>query len=67
MTTYKEQQEKKMSYVLLKNCEVIGTYGNLRKLVEHMENTDFPSYWTLVRKDFPISFDSFKIYKVRHY
>lgn len=68
MTTYKEQQENKMSYVLLKDCEVLGTFGNLKKVCDFMENEDFPSYWTLVRKkDYPIELNQYKIFKVKHY
>lgn len=68
MTTYKEQQENKMSYVLLQDCEVLGTFGNLRKVCEYMDGKDFPSYWTLVRKkENPIEFDNYKIFKTKHY
>ncbi|MBV7268694.1 hypothetical protein [Winogradskyella luteola] len=68
MTTYKEQQENKMSYVLLKDCEVLGTFGNLRKVCDFMEGKDFPSYWTLVRKkENPLVIEDYKIHKVKHY
>lgn len=68
MSTYKEQQESKMSYVLLKDCDVLGTFGNLKKVCDYMEKEDFPSYWTLVRKkENPIIFDNYKIVKVKHY
>lgn len=68
MTTYKEQLENKMSYVLLKDCEVLGTFGNLKKICDFMDGKDFPSYWTLIRKkEYPLVFDSYKIYKVKHY
>lgn len=68
MTTYKEQQENKMSYVLLKDCEVLGTFGNLKKVCDFMDGKDFPSYWTLVRKkEETIKFDDFQIWKVKHY
>ena len=68
MTTYKEQQENRMSYVLLKDCDVLGTFGNLKKVVEYMNNEEFPSYWTLVRKkENPIEFNDYKIFKVKHY
>ncbi|MFC4723031.1 hypothetical protein ACFO5O_11915 [Geojedonia litorea] len=33
-----------------------------------LDDPDFPSYWTLVRKEeYPIEFGSYKIYKVKHY
>ena len=68
MSTYKEQQENKMSYVLLKDCEVLGTFGNLRKVCDFMDGKDFPSYWTLVRKkEEIIKYDDFQIWKVKHY
>jgi|TARA_B100001059_G_C17790381_1_gene559766 hypothetical protein len=68
MTTYKEQQENRMSYVLLKDCEVLATFGNLKKVVEYMDKEEFPSYWTLVRKkENPIEFNDYKIFKVKHY
>lgn len=68
MTTYKEQQENKMSFVLLKDYKVLATFGNLKKICEYMENEDFPSYWTLVRKkEYPIITENHMIFKVKHY
>ena len=68
MATYKEQIENKMSYVLLEDCDVLGTFGNLKKVCEFMDGKDFPSYWTLVRKkDYPLTENGYKIYKVKHY
>ena len=68
MTTYKEQQDNKMSYVLLKDCEVLGTFGNLRKVCDFMEDEDFPSYWTLIRKkENPLVINDYKVFKVKHY
>ena len=68
MTTYKEQQENKKSYVLVKDCEVIATFGNLKKICDHMEGKDFPSYWTLIRKkEYPIIIGGYSIFKVKHY
>ena len=68
MATYKEQQKDKKYYVLIEDGVPLGTFGNLKKVVEFMEGKEFPSYWTLVRKDEnPISIDSYKIYKVKHY
>jgi len=67
MTTYKEQQKNKMYYVLLKEGVPLGTFGNLKKITEFMDGKDFPSYWTLVRKDEnPIVFEEYQIYKVKH-
>ena len=53
MTTYKERKESKRVYILIKNCESIGAWGNLRALCDYMrdEGNEFPSYWTLVKKD----------------
>jgi hypothetical protein len=68
MTTYKERKENQYSYVLLKNDDVLGTFGNLRKITEIVEDDNFPSYWTLVRKkEFPIEFMDYRIHKVKHY
>lgn len=68
MTTYKEQQKNKMYYVLLKDGVPLGTFGNLKKITEFIKDEDFPSYWTLVRKDLnPLEYDNYKIYKVKHY
>lgn len=39
-------------YVLLENSDVKGVFGSLKKLCESMRGKKFPSYWTLVRKDF---------------
>jgi hypothetical protein len=68
MTTYKERKENQYNFVLLKEGVVIGTYGNLRKITEFVKEDNFPSYWTLVRKkENPIEFANYKIYKVKHY
>ena len=68
MTTYKEQQKNKMYYVLLKDGVPLGTFGNLKKITEFIKDEDFPSYWTLVRKDLnPLEYDNYKIYKVKHH
>ena len=68
MTTYKERKENQYNFVLVKDDVVIGTYGNLRKITELVEDDNFPSYWTLVRKkEYPITFDRYKIFKVKHY
>ena len=68
MVTYKEQQKNKHYYVLLENSVPVGTFGNLKKVVEFIDNEDCPSYWTLVRKtENPILFGDYQIYKVKHY
>ena len=68
MTSYKERKENQQNYVLLKDCEVLGTFGNLKKICDHMENENFPSYWTLVRKkEYPLVIDDYKIFKVKHH
>ncbi|SDR65825.1 hypothetical protein SAMN04488552_0199 [Christiangramia echinicola] len=67
MTTYKEQQKKKQYYVLLENCTVQATFGNLKKVCEFMNGKEFYSYHTLVRKEFPVSYKDYKLFKVKHY
>ena len=68
MVTYKERQQNKKYYVLLEDGVPLGTFGNLKKVVEFMEGKEFPSYWTLIRKDEnPLEFDNYKIYKVKHH
>ena len=68
MVTHKERMKNKMNFVLIKNDVVLGTFGNLRKITEFVKDKSFPSYWTLVRKDeFPIEFEDYKIFKVKHY
>lgn len=72
MTTYKEQQKDKKYFVLLKNNIPLGTFGNLKKVVDHVVDNfgedDFPSYWTLIRRsEFPIITGDYSIYRVNHY
>lgn len=68
MTTYKERKKKQYNYVLLKDCVVLGTFGNLKKITEFIEDDKFPSYWTLIRKkENPIEFDNYKIFKAKHH
>lgn len=68
MVTYKERMKDKMNFVLIKNDVVLGTFGNLRKITEFVKDDNFPSYWTLVRKDeYPIQFEDYRIFKVKHY
>lgn len=55
-----------MYFVLLKVGVPTGTFGNLKKIIEFMEGEDFPSYWTLVRKeDNPLEYGGYLIYKVK--
>lgn len=68
MTTYKERIKNLHYFVLVKDCEVLGTFGSLKKITDFVKDDNFPSYWTLVRKDqFPIEFGVYKIFKVKHY
>ncbi|MBO0323443.1 hypothetical protein J0X14_14135 [Muricauda sp. CAU 1633] len=68
MATYKEQQKDKKYYVLIEDGVPLGTFGNLKKVVEFMVGKEFPSYWTLVRKDEnPIHINQYSIYKVPHH
>jgi hypothetical protein len=68
MVTYKEQQKNKKYFVLLKDGVPLGTFGNLKKVVEFVNNEEFPSYWTLIRdKEFPKKIGDFEIHKVLHH
>ena len=67
MATYKEQIKDRKSYVLLKDFEVLGTFGNLKKVCEFLKDEDFYSYHTLVRKELPVAYGEYKIFKVKHY
>lgn len=70
MISYKEQQENKHNFVLMKENEVIGTFGNLRKLCNYVTDESFLSYWTLVRKkdsEYPLKSGVYTIFKVKHY
>lgn len=68
MVTYKEQQENKKYYVLLKDGVPLGTFGNLKKITEFVEDENFPSYWTLIRdKEFPKIINEYEIHKVKHH
>lgn len=68
MVTYKERKENQQNFVLLKDGVPLGTFGNLKKVVEFVDKKDFPSYWTLVRKkDFPLNIGVYSIFKVKHY
>ena len=68
MATYKEQMSNKKSYVLLKDCDVLGTFGNLKKVCDFLDGEDFYSYNTIIRKkNFPIIYGNFKVFKTKHY
>ena len=68
MVTYKQRQENKQSYVLIKDGVPLGTFGNLKKVVEFMDGKDFPSYWTLIRKnENPLLHKNYSIFKVKHH
>lgn len=68
MTTYKERQKNKKYYVLIKDGVPLGTFGNLKKIIEFVEDENFPSYWTLIRKDEnPLHCGDYSIYKVKHH
>lgn len=68
MVTYKERQGNLQMYVLLEGCEVLGTFGNLKKVCDFMEGKDFPKYNTIIRKkENPIIHKDYKICRVKHY
>ena len=68
MTTYKEQQKDRTNFVLLENGNVLGTFGNLKKVCDFLQKKDFYSYNTVVRKkDFPIIYKDYSVWKVKHY
>ena len=68
--TYKERLENEKAFVILLNCEVVGTFRNLKKACEAMKETDteFLSYSSLSKrrdKENPIEFSTSKgAYKV---
>ena len=60
---YSVQKNAKRFLVLTLNCEIIGIWGNLRKLCsERLEKDfEFPKYTVLVRKkENPIKFETLK-------
>jgi hypothetical protein len=68
MVTYKERKQNQQNFVLLKDGVPLGTFGNLKKVVEFVDEKYFPSYWTLVRKkDNPLECGEYLIYKVKHF
>lgn len=68
MVRYKDRQGNLQYYVLVKDGEVIATFGNLKKLCNYVDDDNFPSYWTLIRKkENPIIYNDYRIFKVKHY
>ena len=68
MVLYEDGKKNRQTIVLLKNEEVIATFGNLKKVFEYLKDeNDLPSYWTIARKQFPFSFGEYRICKVKHY
>lgn len=60
-STYQEQKEARRVSVLTGDGEHIGVWGNLKSLCEDMkqEESEFPSYWTIVRiKDEPVKIET---------
>ena len=68
MTTYKERKEKLENFVLLEGDNVLGTFGNLKKVCDFLEGKDFYSYNTIVRKkSYPVAYKNYKVFKVKHF
>ena len=44
MPTYKERQENLEYFVLLDGDNVLGTFGNLKKVCDFLDGKDFYSY-----------------------
>lgn len=67
MNTYADRKKARRHWILLDKCDVVASFGSLKKICEYMEGKEFPSYWTLVReKEFPIVVGDYKIFKVNH-
>lgn len=68
MVRYKDRKNNTFYYTLMKDCEVLGTFGNLKALCSFVEDENFPSYWTLIRKKEDLFYaGSYKIQRVKHY
>ena len=68
MPTYKERQENLEYFVLLDGDDVLGTFGNLKKVCDFLDGKDFYSYNTIVRKKtYPVIYKNYKVFKVKHY
>lgn len=54
-------------YVLLDGKTVLGVFNTLRKACDFMKGKKFPSYWTLVRKDFDrFDFGNYSLQLIKH-
>ena len=63
---YSDRMESKKYYVLLEDKDVLGVFGSLRKVCEYM-GKKFPSYWTLVRKDFDkFEYKNYSLQIIKH-
>lgn len=61
--SYSEQRDSRRFVVLTLDSEILGIWGNLKKLCTELkiQDVEFPSYWTLTRKaDNPIKFQTAK-------
>lgn len=68
MVKHQDKVENQTTWVITDENGVLATFGNLKTLVDHYKDSDLPKYNTLVRKkDFPLSFGKYQIWKVRHY
>jgi|GEM_PF-3306037 len=68
MVTYQERKENTKVYVLLRAGDVIGCFGNLKKLCDSVNDPKFLSYHTLIRKKKDrIDFAGYSIQRVRLY
>ena len=61
MSTYQEQKAIKKIYVLLKDCEVIGTATNLKALCSVSD--DIKHNTVGKKKKYPIIYKDYKIYQ----
>jgi len=67
---HQEYIGNRKSFVLLRNNTVLGTFGNLRKVINFMKDEKFYSYWTVIRikeDKYPIVYQDYSIFKVKHY
>lgn len=67
MKTYKERIESKKYYVLLEGKTVLGVFGCLKRTCNFMKGKKFPSYWTLVRKNFnKLEYNNYSLQIIKH-
>lgn len=66
--SYSKRMATKKHYVLLEDKIVLGVFTTLSKVCKFMEGKDFPSYWTLTRKDFkqPQEYGNYSIQLVKN-